>query len=154
MQYTLSPVPVSIATADGSKRVIKKSNLPPIMKDKMIDQDISIIPEINKVSAYILDFIVFLITITDILSTLEDLEWRVKKQIPAGHNWVDIVTHTYRPVSIKMQEQDGRGRSNSIITNSVKSRTPCDFKEFLSNGENKSKLITLIIFEYFVTKNL
>ena len=40
----------------------------------MIDQDISIIPEINKVSAYILDFIVFLITITDILSTLEDLE--------------------------------------------------------------------------------
>ena len=40
----------------------------------MIDQDISIIPEINKVSAYILDFIDFLITITDILSTLEDLE--------------------------------------------------------------------------------
>ena len=74
MQYTLSPVPVSIATADGSKRVIKKSNWPPIMKDKMIDQDISIIPEINKVSAYILDFIVFLITIRDILSTLEDLE--------------------------------------------------------------------------------
>ena len=143
----MSPVPVSIATADGSKRGIKKSNLPPIMKDKMIDQDITIIPEINKVSAYILDFIVFLITITDILSTLEDLEWRVKKQIPAGHNWVDIVTHTYRPVSIKMQEKDGRGRSNSIITN-------CDFKEFLSNGENKSKLITLIIFEYFVTKNL
>ena len=105
MQYTLSPVPVSIATADGSKRGIKKSNLPPIMKDKMIDQDITIIPEINKVSAYILDFIVFLITITDILSTLEDLEWRVKKQIPAGHNWVDIVTHTYSPVSIKMQEK-------------------------------------------------
>ena len=65
-----------------------------------------------------------------------------------------MVTHTYRAVSIKMQERDGQGRSNSIITNSVKSITSCDFKEFLSNGENKSKLKTLIIFEYFVTKKI
>ena len=50
-----------------------------------------------------------------------------------------------------MQERDGQGRSNRIICNSVKSRTPCDFKEFFSNGENKSKLIALI-FEYFVIK--
>ena len=37
----------------------------------------------------------------------------------------------YRPVSIKMQERDGRRRSNRIIIKSVKSRIPCDFKEFL-----------------------
>ena len=89
--------------------------------------------------------------ITDIPSTYEDLAWRVIKLIPTGYNEVDIVADTYRPVSIKMQERAGRGRSNRIIINSVKSRTRCDFKEFLSNGETKSKLITLI-FEYFVIR--
>ena len=79
------------------------------------------------------------------------MAWHVTKQIPTGYNRVYIVTDTYRPVSFKLQERDGRGRSNHIIINSVKSRTPCDFKEFLSNGENKSRLITLT-FEYFVIK--
>ena len=48
-----------------------------------------------------------------------------------GYNRVDIVADMYRPVSIKMQERDGRRRSNRIIIKSVKSRIPCDFKEFL-----------------------
>ena len=87
----------------------------------------------------------------NIPSTYEDLAWHVTKRIPTGYNRVYIVTDTYRPVSFKLQERDGRGRSNHIIINSVKSRTPCDFKEFLPNGENKSRLITLT-FEYFVIK--
>ena len=88
----------------------------------MINENITTIPDTNKVSAYILDFMAFLRTITDI----------------------DIVADMYRPVSSKMQERDDWGRSNCIIINSVKSRTPCDFKEFLSNGENKPKLITYV----------
>ena len=143
LQYPLSPVPLSIATADESNRGTKKSELLPIIKDKMINENITIIPDTNKVSVYILDFMAFLRTMTDIPSTYEDLAWRVIKQIPTGYNRADIVADTYRPVSIKMQERDGQGRPNRIIINSVKSRTPCDFKDFLSNGENKSKLITL-----------
>ena len=81
--------------------------------------------------------------LTDIPSTYEDLAWRVIKQVPTGYNRADIVADTYRPVSIKMQERDGQGRPNRIIINSVKSRPPCDFADFLSNGENKSKLISL-----------
>ena len=110
----------SIATADGTESGTKKSELLPIIKDKMINENITTIPDTNKVSAYILDFMAFLRTITDI----------------------DIVADMYRPVSSKMQERDDWGSSNCIIINSVKSRTPCDFKEFLSNGENKPKLIT------------
>ena len=143
LQYPLSSGPLSIATADGLKRGTKKSELLPIMKDKMINENITIIPDTNKVSVYILDFMAFLRTVTDISSTYEDLAWRVIKQVPTGYNRADIVADTYRPVSIKMQERDGQGRPNRIIINSVKSRTPCDFKDFLSNGENKSKLITL-----------
>ena len=62
----------------------KKSELLPIIKDKMINENITTIPDTNKVSAYILDFMAFLRTITDI----------------------DIVADMYRPVSSKMQERD------------------------------------------------
>ena len=117
----------------------------------MINENITTIPDTNKVSVHILDFMAFLRTITDIPSTYKDLAWRIIKQISTGYNRVDLVADTYRPVSIKMQDRDGRGRANRTIINSVKSRTTCDFKVFLSNGENKSKSVTLI-FEYFVIK--
>ena len=142
LQYPLSPVPLSIATADESNRGTKKSELLAIIKDKIINENTTIIPDTSKVLVYILDFIAFERTVTDNPSIFEDLTWRVIKQIPIGYNRVDIVADTYRPVSIKMQERDCRLWS-------VISRTTCDFKEFLSDGENKSKLITLI-FEYFV----
>ena len=74
----------------------------------------------------------------------------VIKLIQTDYNRVDIVADAYKAVSIKMQRRVGQGRSNHIVNNSVKSRTPCDFKEFLSNSENKSKLIAL--FEYFAIK--
>ena len=151
LRYFLSPVSLSIATADGSKKGTKKSDLLPITKDKMTNENITTNLYNNKVSAYTLDFMAFLRTLTDIPSTYQDLAWCVIKEIPSGYNQVDIAADTYRPGSIKMQKRDGQGRSNWIILNSVKSRNPCDFKESLSNGENKSKLIALI-FEYFVIK--
>ena len=59
LQYPLSPVPLSIATADGSKRGTRKSDLLPIIKDKMINENITTIPDNNKDLAYILDFVAF-----------------------------------------------------------------------------------------------
>ena len=59
LQYPLSPVPLSIATADKSNRGTKKSELLPIIKDKMINENINIIHDTNKVLAYILDFNTF-----------------------------------------------------------------------------------------------
>ena len=73
LQYPLSPVPLSIATADKSNRGTKKSELLPIIKDKMINENITTIPHASEVLAYILDFMAFLRTITDIPSTYEDL---------------------------------------------------------------------------------
>ena len=59
LQYPLLPVTLSIATADESKRGTKKSNLLPIIEDKMINKNITTIPNTNTVSAYILDFMFF-----------------------------------------------------------------------------------------------
>ena len=138
--------PLSIATADGSKRGTQKSALLSIIKNKVISEDICTIRDTSKISAYILDFMALLKTITDTSSTYEDLPWRVIKQIPTGENRVDIVADTYRPVSINMQL-----RYNRVMINSVKSKIPSDFKQFLSNGDNKSKLVNRI-FKYFVIK--
>ena len=141
LQYPLLPVPLSIATADGSKRGTKKINLLLIIKDKMINENIKIQIQIptQRFSLHCRLYGFFKNTQGHSIN----IRGHAIKQIPTGYNRADIVADTYRPVSIKMQERDGRGRSNCIIINSVKSRTPCDFKEFLSNGENKSKLITL-----------
>ena len=109
------------------------------------------ISDTNKVSAYILDFMAFLRTITDILSTYQDLAWRVIKQIPTGYNRVDIIADTCRPVSIKMQEimvEAGRIASSLTQLNQeplVISRNFCQMV--------KTKLITLII-EYFMIKKV
>ena len=102
----ISPVPLSIATADGSKRGNKKSNLLPIIKDKIINENIITIPDTNKVSAYILDFMLFKNNYRHSIK-IEDLEWHVIKEIPTGYNRVDIVADNYKPVSIKMQVRDG-----------------------------------------------
>ena len=124
LQYPFLPVPLSIATADGSKRGTKKSELPPIIRDKMIDENITTITDTNKVSVCILDFMAFSRTITDFPSTYGHLAWRVIKQTLTDYSRVDIVADTYRSVSIKMQERDSQERSNHIIINSVKSITP------------------------------
>ena len=72
LQYPLSPVPLSIATSDRSRRGTKKSNLLKIIKGKMINENITTIPNTDKVSAYILDSMGFFRTITNIPSTGED----------------------------------------------------------------------------------
>ena len=73
LQYPLLPVPLSIATADGSKRGTKKINLLLIIKDKMINENITTIPDTNKGSAYIVDCMAFLRTLRDIPSTYKDM---------------------------------------------------------------------------------
>ena len=72
LQYPLSPVPLSIATSERSKRGTKKNDLLQIIKGKMINENITTIPDTDKVSAYILDSMGFFRTITNIPSTGND----------------------------------------------------------------------------------
>ena len=72
LQYPLSPVPLSTATSERSKRGTKKNDLLQIIKGKMINENITTIPDTDKVSAYILDSMGFFRTITNIPSTGND----------------------------------------------------------------------------------
>ena len=57
---------------------------------------------------------------------------------------LDIVTNSYQPNLIKMSEHQTRGFSSKIHIKSSKLRVPCNFANFLSNGENKERMVQIM----------
>ena len=148
LQYPMSPIPLSIATAEGERRSTAKSKLMEIITSyctnppkppKMVIK----IPK-EKPSALIIDLIAAIRTITDIPSTYFDLTWKLLASLPKGYQRVDIVADTYKPTSIKIGERLKRGTSARLMISSPNSKVPRDFQNFLKNGENKTRLIALI----------
>ena len=52
---------------------------------------------------------------------------------------------TCREISIKDPERHKRGCADKVLIRSAKSKVPRSFNEFLQNGENKTRLIDLIL---------
>ena len=78
-------------------------------------------------------------------ATYEELALQLFMAIPPGYKRIDIVADTYRDTSIKDPERSKRGCSKAIIVRSGKSKIPQNFTKFLQNGENKIRLIELIL---------
>ena len=83
-------------------------------------------------------------TMTAILETYETLTWKYLRMLPLGYNRLDIVCDTYQECSLKPAERNKRGCSSKMIIRSYKSKIPRDFKGFLKNGENKTRLTELV----------
>ena len=64
--------------------------------------------------------------------------------IPKGYERIDIVADTYREQSLKNPERLKCGTSSRVMVQSALSKMPGNFKNFLKNGENKSRLTELI----------
>ena len=77
--------------------------------------------------------------------TYEDLSWKFLEMLPSGYKRVDIVVDTYQDISIKSTERSKRGSARKIIIRSEKSKIPQNFNEFLKIGENKARMIELIV---------
>ena len=150
LKYPLSPIPLSIANGDGTKRKTNKSKLTKILLRNFNEASI---PEKKSNSAYVTDLMAVIRTLKNIPNTFEELTWRILKTIPRNHTRVDIIADTYRTTSIKMGERDRRGESSKIVVQSKKSRIPRDFSKFLSNGENKRRMIELV-FETIIHEKL
>ena len=78
-------------------------------------------------------------------ATYEELALQLFMAIPPGYKRIDIVADTYRDESIKDPERSKRGCSEALIVLSGKSKIPQNFTKFLQNGENKTRLIELIL---------
>ena len=73
--------------------------------------------------------------------------------IPPGYKRIDIVADTYRDASIKDPERSKRGCSEAIIVRSGKPKIPQNFTKILRNGENKPRLIELILSTLLAKRN-
>ena len=73
-----------------------------------------------------------------------EFTWKFLGSLPKGYKRVDLVADTYREISIKNGERQKRGTSARLIIHSSQSKLPREFKNFLKNGENKTRLIELL----------
>ena len=81
---------------------------------------------------------------TEIPDTYEDLAWKLVKMLPLGYSRIDIVFDAYQEKSLKSYERNKRCVSSKIIVQSHKSKIPRDFKGFLKNGDDKTRLTELV----------
>ena len=81
---------------------------------------------------------------TEIPDTYEDLARKLVKMLPLGYSRIDIVFDTYQEKSLKSYEGNKRGVSGKIIVRSHKSKIPRDFKGFLKNEDDKTRLTELV----------
>ena len=148
LEFPLSPVPLSIANADGSRRQTSKSKLMEVLNTSITNYE-GEYPK-QDVAAIIIDFISLVRTVVEVPSSFEGLALKILNLTPSGYPRVDLVADTYRIPSIKNSERINRGESAKILMKSISSKIPSGFKKFLSNGENKSRMIDLV-FDYLVT---
>ena len=69
----------------------------------------------------------------------------LKVSLLSGYTHVDIVADTYQEISIKSGERSKTGYSDRIIIHSAQSKIPQNFSDFLKNGENKQRLIEIML---------
>ena len=120
-KYPLSPIPLSIRNADGTKRKTNKSTLQKIILKHSSN---NVVPEIiRENTAYIVDLMATIRTMTEIPETFEGLAWQLIKLLPSCYKRVDIVADTYQENSIKSMERKDRGDASKILVKSVENST-------------------------------
>ena len=139
---------MSLANPDGARRTTAKSKLQGIILDHCsnpVGHPKETLPDKRNVSAFLIDMMAVIRTLTEIPENYEDLTWKFMKALPRNYCRVDIVADTYQEMSIKSAERNKRGCSEKIIIQSAKSKIPRNFNEFLKNGENKRRMISLMV---------
>ena len=102
MEYPLSPVPLSIATAEGGRCTTSMSKLLDIMNPTLTVSPNS--PKLiisiyaAKLSALIVDLIAAIRAVTKIQETYKQLAWTFLAALPKGYYQMDLVAGTYRDI--------------------------------------------------------
>ena len=126
LSYPLSPVSLSLAHPDGTRRSTGKSALADILIkycDSPTDPSKFIYDKKN-ISAYIFDLMALINTLTSIPTTYRDLSFKILNLLPIGYHRIDIVADTYIKNSLKASERDKRGIANPVLIQSGSSKVP------------------------------
>ncbi len=138
----MSPVPLSLATADGAIRKSAKSKLYQCAFDDL--QEVSY-AEIPDVKIFILDLAAAGRSTNAKQCTIRQFANRILQAIPHQMEMIYVVCDVYLGHSIKEAERKRRGEGERYILNSPDVKVPNDISGFLSNGENKEGLFNLIM---------
>ena len=140
-------MPLSIATPDGERHEATKSKLMDVILKKTRNppkppKSVIAIKK-QKPSALVVDLIAVIRTMTELPQTYE-FTWKFLGSLPKVYKRVDLVADTYREISIKNGERQKRRTSARLMIHSPQCKLSREFKNFLNNGENKTRLIELI----------
>ena len=148
-QYSLGPVPWSLATPDGQMAKTTKSTLL-----QLLEKDCDPIEVVPNDAVWVVDAMALLQSITNVPRTFGELAEAVFTMATtsfATHGpRVDLVCDQYPDVSITASEQSRRAASGSLIVNITHSlqKCPTQWQKFLSLGKNKMALIDYLINEW------
>ena len=139
MQYSHTPVPHSLGTADGFSCKTNKAALLHFLLEDADD-----VVSYPKDALYIQDGNALFHALTNIPPTFCDICPQVLDQMVAKKNFL-FSNDSYRTDSIKAQERLCRSFSQWFIKEGPTTRKPTDFKLFLANEENKTQLCQLLL---------
>jgi len=141
MQYSLTPVPYSLGTADGYFNKTNKA----VMRNYLAKQvDSSCNTEYTNDMCLIQDGNAMFHSMVDIPPTFKRIALRLLDAM-IKHKKFIFSTDCYNKYSVKAQERMRRGVSPKHLVPGPATKKPNDFKLFLCNEENKQQLCTLIL---------
>jgi hypothetical protein len=144
LEYPLSPVPWALATPDGLPAKTDKAKLMHRLEDETAVVDH---PKLEELGAYIVDGNALLQSLIALPQTFGELSEKVFSVLPKVKR-LDFVTDTYKDNSIKAAERSRRGTSESYLVKGPSTKLPKEWKSFLSNNDNKTNLIKLLLSEW------
>ena len=145
LSFPLSPVPLSLANYDGTLPKTDKSAM-----GCFIEKNIEDVNNSNSSTVWIIDAMALIQRLKNIPPTFDKLSVTVLKSVIATETRhsctkVDFVADRYPDMSIKNAEREKRKEKQaSVIRLKVdrgSTKTPKQFKKFLSVGKNKENLI-------------
>ena len=160
MTYSLGPLPLPIAKADGSLMKTNKAKLLHMLEDLHMptapeEGRTRVPPQPPKGGIWIVDAMALLQMMKNIPKTFGEVAMRVFKQLmnltlETQTKSIHFVTDTYPDVSIKNAERTRRATTGSqrVRIRKPDQNTPKQWKKFLANSHNKQELISFLFTEW------
>jgi len=145
LQYSLGPLPWSLASVDGSLGKTDKSKLLEILVKEVEPAE-----DVPPTAALIVDGMAVLQAMKEIPETFEELAAAVFYSVVPRATLarrVDFVTDRYPDVSIKNPERAKRASQGTVKVKITRGGQKCpkQWKKFLSSGENKTRLTEFLL---------
>jgi hypothetical protein len=140
LSFSLAPVPLSLATADGTRRKTSKSTLLDAALTSIVTEN----DTVENARCYAIDLIATIRSRVKVPNTFRELATKLLCEIPQKYKIVYVACDTYREDSIKNAERNLRGEAEQFVIKNPDIRIPANFTNFLANGTNKERLFELI----------